>query len=209
MIIRTVVAAPFESNCYIVVSEAGGKGMIVDAGAGAKQITKVVEKLGAEIELIVLTHGHLDHVGGLREIKDATGAQLALHVDETETLRTHGLSLGMFGVDFPAPSAPDRLLKDGDIIKVGDLRFQVLHTPGHTPGGISLYGHGAVFTGDTLFNYSIGRSDLPGGDFRQLMNSIRTRLMALPDSTVVYPGHGPESTIGEERRGNPFLTGRF
>ena len=114
---------------------------------------------------------------------------------------------GILGSVYPAPPAPDRLLNDGDNINIGDLHFLVLHTPGHTPGGICLSGNGVVFTGDTLFKHGIGRSDLSGGNSRQLMTSIHTKLMVLPDDTIVYPGHGPETTIGAERRVNPFLRG--
>jgi len=115
----------------------------------------------------------------------------------------------MFGLSYTAPPSPDRLLKGGDSIDIGDLHFLVLHTPGHSPGGICLLGQGVVFTGDTLFNYGIGRYDLPGSSGSQLMNGIHTKLMVLPDDTVVYPGHGPDTTIGTERRGNPFLRGQI
>ena len=113
----------------------------------------------------------------------------------------------MFGLSYPSPPPPDRLLGDGESIDIGDLRFSVLHTPGHTPGGICLLGEGIVFSGDTLFNYGVGRADLPGGSYSQLMDSISTKLMTLPDTTIVYPGHGPDTTIGTERQGNPFLRG--
>ncbi|MBA7656235.1 hypothetical protein ES703_64155 [subsurface metagenome] len=206
MIVDKLVVGPFASNCYIVGSPSDKEGMIIDPGDKAKQILKKVEDLGLDIKLIVLTHGHIDHIGALKEVKKATGAEVAIHGDDARSLRRQPLSI-IFGLFYPTPPPPDRLLKDGDSIDVGDLHFVVLHTPGHTPGGICLLGQGVVFSGDTLFNYSIGRADLPGGSYSKLMNSIQTKLMTLPDNTVVYPGHGDETTIGAERRGNPYLQG--
>ena len=202
MILKKLVVGPFASNCYIVGSEPGKEGMIIDPGASTKQILSDVEELGLNIRLIVLTHGHMDHIGAVKGVKEATGAEVAIHADDARFLRRLSLST-VYNLSFPSP--PDRLLKDGDSIDIGDLHFTVLHTPGHSPGGICLLGHGVLFSGDTLFNYGIGRTDFPGGSHQQLMNNINTKLMALPDDTIVYPGHGPDTTIGIERRGNPFL----
>ncbi len=153
-------------------------------------------------------HGmHFDHVGALTPVKEGTGAKFALHEAETEAgfgVFSRMLS-SMTGGSFSQPPKPDRLLKDGDTINVDGLHFAVLYTPGHSPDGISLYGHEIVFTGDALFNYGIGRYDLPGGSYDQLMSSLHTKLMVLPDNTLVYPGHGPTTTIGTERNWNPFL----
>ena len=206
MILKILVLGPFGSNCYIVGSESTKEGMIIDPGDEPDVILKNIKSLGLDIKLIVLTHGHIDHVGALKEIKEATGAEVAIHTDDAESLQDPSLG-ARFGLSFTPPPPPDRLLKDGDSISAGDLRFSVLHTPGHTPGGICLSGQGVVFTGDTLFHYGIGRYDLPGSSGSQLMYSIYTKLMGLPDNTIVYPGHGSESTIGAERRGNPFLRG--
>jgi len=206
VILKTLVVGPIAANCYIVGSESTKAGMIIDPGDEAEEILKGVKDSGLDIKLILLTHGHMDHIGALKEIKEATGAEVAMHSDDAKSLQGQSQSLGaMFGLFYPAPPSPDRLLKDGDSLDIGDLHFSVLHTPGHTPGGICLSGEGVVFSGDTLFNYGIGRTDLPGSSYNQLMNGIHTKLMALPDDTVVYPGHGPETTIGAERRGNPFL----
>ncbi|GAH28002.1 unnamed protein product [marine sediment metagenome] len=204
MILKKLVVGPFASNCYIVGSESSKEGIIIDPGDEAEVILRNVEDLELEIRSIVLTHGHIDHIGALKEVKEATGAEVAIHTDEAESLQRQPLST-LFGISYPDPPPPDRSLKDGDGIDIGDLHFLVLHTPGHSPGGICLLGEGVVFSGDTLFNYGIGRTDLPGGNHSQLMNSIHTKLMVLPDNTVVYPGHGPETTIGTERRDNPFL----
>ena len=204
MIFKKLVVGPFASNCYIVGSESNSEGMIIDPGAGAKEILKTVKDLRLTIKFIVLTHGHLDHIGALKEVKEATGAEVAIHTDEAQSLQGRSLN-NLFGLFPRFRLSPDRLLKAGDSIDCGDLHFLVIHTPGHSPGGICLLGHGVVFCGDTLFNYGIGRTDFPTGSYSQLMNSIYTKLMILPDNTIVYPGHGPKTTIGTERRHNPFL----
>jgi glyoxylase-like metal-dependent hydrolase (beta-lactamase superfamily II) len=207
MILKTLVVGPVATNCYIVGSESSMRGMIIDPGAEARLILKTVSDLGLTITMIVVTHLHFDHVGALAPVKERTGAKIAIHEAEAEG------GLGMFsrmlssmmGGSFSQPPKPDRLLKDGDTIEVNGLRFTVLYTPGHSPGGISLYGHGIVFSGDALFNCGIGRTDFPGCSYEELIDSIQNKLMTLPDETIVYPGHGPSTTIDEERRGNPFL----
>ena len=204
MILRTLVVGPLGANCYIVGSEASKDGMIIDPGDEAEVILGNVKDLGLEIGSILLTHGHIDHIGALKEVKEATAAEVAIHTDEAKSLQEQPLSR-LLGLSYPTPPPPDRLLKDDDSIDIGDLHFLVRHTPGHSPGGICLLGQGVMFSGDTLFNYGIGRADLPGSNHSQLMNSIHTRLMTLPDNTTVYPGHGTETTIGAERSGNPFL----
>ncbi len=204
MILKKLVVGPFASNCYIVGSESDNEGMIIDPGASTKQILSDIKELGLSIRLIVMTHGHMDHIGALKGVKEATGAEVAIHADDARFLRRLSLST-VYSLSFPPP--PERLLGDGDSIDIGDLHFTVLHTPGHSPGGICLLGHGVLFSGDTLFNYGIGRTDFPGASHNQLMNSIYTKLMTLPDDTVVYPGHGSDTTIGTERRTNPFLSG--
>lgn len=205
MIIEKLEVGPLAVNCYMVGDEVSRVGMIIDPGAESAAIMKRVKALGFDIKFIVLTHAHFDHIGALKELKEATKAEIAIHTDDAQSLPL-GNNLGaVFGFSFPPPPAPDRLLKDGDSLDLGKQRFLVLHTPGHTPGGICLLGGGVVFTGDTLFNAGIGRTDLPGGNADELLESINTKLMVLPDNTTVYPGHGPNSTIGQERRHNPFL----
>jgi hydroxyacylglutathione hydrolase len=207
MVIKMLVVGPFASNCYIVGSSSTKQGMIIDPGAEAGTILTTVQQMGLSISLIVVTHAHIDHIDALRAVKEKTNAQFALHKAEKELLSAAPMrmltSLGL--TPFKSPPQPDRLLKDGDRIDVGDLHFEVLHTPGHSPGGICLLGHGVVFSGDTLFNCGIGRTDFPGCSHERLMKSIHEKLMVLPDETIVYPGHGPPTTIGDERRGNPFL----
>ena len=204
MILKKLVVGPFASNCYIVGSESSKEGMIIDPGDEAEVILGNVKDLGLDIKSIVLTHGHIDHIGALKEVKEATGAEVAIHADDAQALQENSVS-AMFGLSYPTPLPADRLLKGGDSMDIGDLHFLVVYTPGHSPGGICLVGQGVVFSGDTLFHYGIGRYDLPGGSYSQLMNSIHTKLMILSDNTIVYPGHGPDTTIGTERRNNPFL----
>jgi glyoxylase-like metal-dependent hydrolase (beta-lactamase superfamily II) len=203
MIIRKLVVGPYASNCYIIGSEATKHGMIIDPGANAPEIIRTVEKLGLKIDLIVLTHRHPDHVGAAGQVKAALKAPLASHAECAKYLPQS--TSYRFEEPFEGAPKPERILAEGDIIEIGDLRFKVLHTPGHTPCGISLYGEGHVFTGDTLFNYGIGRYDLIDGDYDALINGIKTKLLTLPPETVVHPGHGPDSTIATEKRANTFL----
>ena len=203
MLIRKLVVGPYASNCYIVGDEATKEGMIIDPGANAPEILRTVEKLGLKIKLIVLTHRHPDHVGATGQVLKATQAELAAHGECAKYLPQSPSYV--YEEPFEGAPKPTRILKDGGIIEIGELHFKVLHTPGHTPCGISLAGEGHVFTGDTLFNYGIGRYDLIDGDYNALINGIKTKLLTLPPGTIVHPGHGSDSTIATEIRANTFL----
>ena len=206
MILRKLDLGMFASNCYVVGDESSKEGMIIDPGAEASQILRVVEDLGLKIKVIVLTHGHMDHFGALREVKEATNAEIAIHANDAPSLQANP-SRQAFSPSAQALPSPDRLLDEGDTVDIGNLHFRVLHTPGHSPGCICLLEEGIVFSGDTLFNFGIGRADFPGASYEEELNSIHTKLMTLPDDTIVCPGHGPDTTIGTERQWNSFLQG--
>ena len=206
MIIERLVVGMLQCNCYIVGCEESKVGIIVDPGGDAPTILDRVEELSLTIKLIVNTHGHIDHIAANRPVKEATGAQIAIHREDAQWLVTdQGDYARMLGVLSPGPAA-DILLDEGDEVAFGNEGLQVIHTPGHSLGGISLVGDGLVFCGDTLFAMGVGRVDLPGGSWETLMDSIKTQLFTMPDDTTVHTGHGPPTTIGREKRLNPWFT---
>lgn len=198
---------PLQTNCYIVACTATHQAAVIDPPWDGAAIALEVEKQGWTVSHILLTHTHFDHVGGLVELKKRTGVDVYAHPDAVPMLARAADSAQMWGIAVETPAPPDRLLQAGDVIEVGELRAGVLFTPGHAPGHVCFHlpEHGVLFDGDVLFQGSIGRTDLPGGDFDLLMRSIREKLMTLPDETIVLSGHGPATTIGQERRTNPFL----
>ena len=203
MEIHTFQVTLFIVNCFVV--QDAGEAVVIDPGDVSPSMLRALQ--GVKVRMIVNTHCHCDHCGGNAELAEKTGAPLAIHRDELPLLRSMDIQAQMFGVSVTASPEPDRFLEEGDVVEVGQTTLKVFHVPGHSPGHIMLAGDGCVFSGDVLFEGSIGRTDLPGGDYRQLMDSIRTKLLTLPDNTAVYPGHGPATTIGDERRSNPFLAG--
>lgn len=195
---------------YIVGDPETGEGLVIDPAARVEQIISEAGKGGITIRQIVNTHSHVDHISGNAEMKKKTGAAIVIHEEDADMLvSTPGMVLKMFGAE-PSPPA-DTIVKDGDVIAAGKVSLKVLHTPGHTPGGICLYTEGYVFTGDTLFVGGVGRTDLPGGSWKTLLTSLKEKVLVLPDETVVLPGHNygtsPTSTIGREKRTNSFLRG--
>jgi len=205
LIIETLPVGNLEANCYIIGCEETGQAAVVDPGDEAGRILDRLAKGGLKVAAVVLTHGHADHIGAVGELKKATGAPVMIHAQDGEMLTNPARNLSAWLGEQLSFKPADRLLEDGDTIQVGTVTLEVIHTPGHTPGGICLRAGKDLFTGDTLFARSIGRSDFPGGSHTTLIKSIKSKLLALPEDTKIYPGHGPTSTIGEEKRHNPFL----
>lgn len=208
MIFKQLMVGSMGVCSYIIGCEETKKGAVVDPGGDENRILDEVRSLGLEIEYIIATHGHPDHVCGNRIIKEATGGAILMHEEDAEFFENPETQnyFSMLGLE---PSPPTEVkVKDGDIVRIGNLEFKVIHTPGHTPGGMCLYCAPNLITGDTLFAGGVGRTDFPGGSYDALINSLKTKVLALPDDTIVWPGHGyggMQSTLAEERRSNPYL----
>jgi len=203
MILKRLATGMLASNCYILGDN--GEGAVIDPGAGTDEILKTADDAGLKIKYIMLTHAHLDHMLSMDTLREKTGAKVLVHEGDAAALpdsRANGAAL--FGSNKTFKGA-DGTLKDGDIIEVGGLKLEIIHTPGHTPGGICIKVDNCIFTGDTLFRMSVGRTDLGRGDYDDLMDSLKNKLMKLDDNLVVYPGHGTTTTIGYERENNPFI----
>lgn len=223
MIVKTLIVGLVQTNCYVIADEETGQMAVIDPGGDVERIVSAVQEVGARVQgrpsvaYVINTHAHFDHVlenGRLLErlarLQRAgllsAAPELVAHPQAVPLLAMGG-GAELFGLPAASSPAPDRLVEDGDVLALGRCTFQVLHTPGHSPGSISLYSSDekCVFVGDVLFAQGVGRTDLPGGDWKTLLASIRSRLLVLPDDTTVYPGHGPVTTIGRERQSNPFL----
>ena len=204
MILRAMPVGPLQANCYLVGCAQTRQAAVIDPGGDADHILAALSRDHLTVTAIINTHGQFDHVGANKPIKEATGADLMIHQLDAPMLAHLKGSAAAWGLRAEDSPQPDRLLADGDTVSVGQLTLGVLHTPGHTPGGISLVVDKAVFVGDTLFEGSIGRTDFPGGNLDTLVRSIQTKLFALPEDTVVYAGHMGTTTIGREKKYNPF-----
>lgn len=203
MIVKKFVVGPLEENCYIIGDESTKQAVVIDPGDESDRIIELIENNSLQILAIICTHAHFDHIGCVGDIKKATGAKIMLHKDDVALYEGAKDQAAFWGYDVNDMPEPDTFLDEGDNIKVGALTFKVLHTPGHSPGGICLYSKGFVVTGDTLFQGSVGRTDFHGGDITKLKKSFK-RLLNLPEDTTVLSGHGPETTIGREKRENIF-----
>ena len=193
------------SNCYVFVCDEMKKGVIIDPGDEPEKIMDLVYEENFKILYIINTHGHMDHIGANREIKKATGAKILIHRDDADMLEMGRFNLSFSKQELFLSFTIDRRLVDDEIIRFGTQKLKVIHTPGHTPGGICLLGDDVIFTGDTLFKNSVGRCDLPGGDEESLRKSLKNKLLVLNDNLTILPGHGPFSSISEERKNNPYL----
>jgi glyoxylase-like metal-dependent hydrolase (beta-lactamase superfamily II) len=207
MILETFSVGPLQCNCTILGDEEAGEAIVIDPGDEVGRIHKRLTELGLKLKQILVTHAHIDHVGGALKLKRITGAPILLNENDLPLLKMMEEQAGWIGIKTPETAPPDANLTDGLIVGLARYPATVLHTPGHTQGSVCL--HFAplkmLIAGDTLFAGSIGRTDLPGGNSRQIIDSIHTRLLALPEETRILPGHGPATTIGEERYSNPFL----
>lgn len=208
MILNSLTVGIFQENCYIFGDEESRVGAIVDPGDEAARIAMAVEELELEIQYILITHPHVDHIGAVQELADEYICHILMHPEAVPMLEQAPANAARMGMRFRDVPGVDRLLEDEETLNVGGLQIKALYTPGHAPGHLAYYleSQNVVFTGDALFSESIGRTDLPGGDLDTLQQGIKSKLLTLPDKTVVYPGHGDKTTIGYERLHNPFLT---
>jgi hydroxyacylglutathione hydrolase len=207
MIIETFPVGPLQCNCTILGDEQAGEAIVIDPGDEISRIQRRLTDLGLKLKQILVTHAHIDHVGGALKLKRLTGAPILMNENDLPQLKFMDMQAGWLGVATPETAPPDDLLTDGLEVGLESCPAQVIHTPGHTQGSVCLHfvPLKLLVAGDTLFAGSIGRTDLPGGDYDQIIQSIESRLLPLPDETKVLPGHGPATTIGAERKSNPFL----
>ena len=205
MIIKSLVVGPIMANCFILGCEKTKAAAVIDPGDDTDNILISLAESALTVKYIINTHGHFDHVGGNNRLKSATGAEIVIHPLDAHMLNSLSSMAAAWSLPTEDSPPPDRMVEDGDTISFGNITLTVIHTPGHSPGGISLYGDGNVFVGDTLFAGSIGRTDFPGGDYGILISSIRNKLLVLGDAVRVFTGHGPDTTIGREKKYNPFV----
>ncbi len=207
MRVRALVTGPFQENCYLVAADAGREAVLIDPGDEADRIAALLAKLQLDPVIILNTHGHIDHIGAVADLRERYGIPFAIHPGDRFLLRNVEQQAALFGLSGYRDPEVDRELVPGEVVEAAGLSFEVIFTPGHSPGHVTFRTGGAVFSGDCLFQGSIGRTDLPGSDPAELKRSLTETFLALPDETRIFPGHGPTTTIGAERRGNPFLNG--
>jgi hydroxyacylglutathione hydrolase len=200
-----LVVGPIQANCYVLGCERTKEAAVIDPGGDVDKILMTLAKDKLRCVYIINTHGHFDHTGDNKRLKEVTGAKLVIHRADAPMILQQGSNGSMWGMEVEDSPPPDLYVEEGDVISLGDISLQVLHTPGHSPGGTSLLTDKIVFVGDTLFAGSIGRTDLPGGDYDTLIRNVKEKIFSLGDDVVIYPGHGPKTTVGREKRHNPFF----
>lgn len=207
--VHVMEVGPLAVSCYIVEHVSTRKAVVIDPGGDGEAILGEIGRLGLNVDKILLTHGHFDHVGAVGLLRKKSGAKIHIHPDDVERMKTARRQGLMFGLWIPDTPSPDVLVGEGDRVPFADREFRVSHTPGHTPGCVSyiMESEKMAFVGDLIFAGSIGRTDLPGGDYDALIRAVREKIFVLPDDTVLFPGHGPSTTVGGEKRSNPFFTG--
>jgi glyoxylase-like metal-dependent hydrolase (beta-lactamase superfamily II) len=205
MILEKFVVGPLEENTYVIADEATKEAIVIDPGDESDRVVDFIKDIGLQAKSIICTHAHFDHVGATGDIKKATGGKILIHRNDMEVYETAKDQAAFWGYDIDDIPHPDGFLDEGDDIRVGNLNFKVMHTPGHSPGGICLYGEGILLTGDTIFKGSVGRTDFPGGSAEELKKSFR-RLLGLPEDTKIYSGHGPDTSVGVEKKTNFFVS---
>jgi len=208
MNIETLIVGPIEVNCYVAYDE-NGDGVVIDPGDEAEEILDVIRQNDVNIKYILLTHGHFDHIGAVVKVKNETGAGVVMHSNDQFLIQQAPQQAAMFGLPAVQTFDVDQTVKEGDIVTVGTLQAKVIETPGHTPGGVCYLFDNTLFAGDLLFFDGVGRTDLPGGSTPQLLSSIKNKVFNLPDDCRVLSGHGPATTVGREKRQNPFISGAF
>jgi glyoxylase-like metal-dependent hydrolase (beta-lactamase superfamily II) len=205
--VMVLEVGPLAENAYVVGHPESGRAVVIDPGDEGEGILRLVESQKMTLERILLTHGHFDHVGGVRFHKERTGATVCIHPYDADWMRNAPRQAAMFGLAVPEPPPPDVLLAEGDVIRLSDQEFRVLHTPGHSPGHVTFLVGGMAFVGDLIFAGSVGRTDLPGGSHATLLRAVKEKIFTLPPETILLPGHGPATTVEQEKRSNPFFIG--
>jgi len=205
LLVHQLSVGPLQVNCFVVACQRTREAMVIDPGDDGPRILQLAESNGYQVKKIVNTHGHFDHIGANQPVKEATGAVLMMHEADLPLLQNARNHAQAYGLTVSPSPDPDKFLNEGDVFSVGEQSFSIFHVPGHSPGSICLLSDGHLFVGDVLFAGSVGRTDLPGGDFDALIEGVREKLFRLPAETIVHPGHGPDTTIGREKQTNPFV----
>jgi glyoxylase-like metal-dependent hydrolase (beta-lactamase superfamily II) len=205
LLVHQLSVGPLQVNCFVVACQRTREAMVIDPGEDGPRILQLAESNGYQVKKIVNTHGHFDHIGANQPVKEATGAVLMMHEADLPLLQNARNHAQAYGLTVSPSPDPDKFLNEGDVFSVGEHSFSIFHVPGHSPGSICLLSDGHLFVGDVLFAGSVGRTDLPGGDFDALVEGVREKLFRLPADTIVHPGHGPDTTIGREKQMNPFV----